>query len=96
MCCALVYEHGKCSTSSEWLALQGKALIRHGVCGRGHGCTPRTPCATGVVREKVGDIIVLGERGAQAIVDVEMVEHFESALERVSCVHWLLRGMPAC
>ncbi|HEY9837113.1 MAG TPA: YlmH/Sll1252 family protein, partial [Vampirovibrionales bacterium] len=32
---------------------------------------------TGIVREKVGDIIVLGERGAQAIVSPDLVEFFE-------------------
>jgi len=32
---------------------------------------------TGIVRDKTGDIIVLGERGAQAIVVPELVEFLE-------------------
>lgn len=41
---------------------------------------------TGIVREKVGDIIVLGERGAQAIVAPEMVEFLETSLIQVRSV----------
>lgn len=41
---------------------------------------------TGIVREKVGDIIVLGERGAQAIVVPEMVEFLEMNLTQVRSV----------
>lgn len=41
---------------------------------------------TGIVREKVGDIIVLGERGAQAIVVPEMVEFLTSSLTQVRSV----------
>ncbi len=41
---------------------------------------------TGIVREKVGDIIVLGERGAQIIVIPEMVEFIETALVQVRSV----------
>ncbi|MGI0485305.1 photosystem II S4 domain protein [Pantanalinema rosaneae CENA516] len=41
---------------------------------------------TGIVREKVGDIIVLGERGAQAIVVPEMVEFLELNLAQVRSV----------
>jgi len=41
---------------------------------------------TGIVREKVGDIIVLGERGAQAIVVPEMVEFLTSSLVQVRSV----------
>jgi photosystem II S4 domain protein len=41
---------------------------------------------TGIVREKVGDIIVLGERGAQVIVVPEMVEFIETALVQVRSV----------
>lgn len=41
---------------------------------------------TGVVRDKIGDIIVLGERGAQAIVVPEMVEFLETALVQVRSV----------
>jgi len=41
---------------------------------------------TGIVREKVGDIIVLGERGAQVIVVPEMVEFLETALVQVRSV----------
>jgi photosystem II S4 domain protein len=41
---------------------------------------------TGIVREKVGDILVLGERGAQAIVVPEMVEFLEQSLVQVRSV----------
>jgi photosystem II S4 domain protein len=41
---------------------------------------------TGIVREKTGDIIVLGERGAQAIVVPEMVEFLETSLTQVRSV----------
>jgi photosystem II S4 domain protein len=41
---------------------------------------------TGIVREKVGDILVLGERGAQAIVVPEMVEFLEMNLNQVRSV----------
>ena len=41
---------------------------------------------TGIVREKAGDIIVLGERGAQAIVVPEMVDFLTSALTQVRSV----------
>ena len=41
---------------------------------------------TGIVREKVGDIIVLGERGAQAIVVPELVEFLETSLNQVRSV----------
>ncbi|MEM7650198.1 MAG: photosystem II S4 domain protein, partial [Cyanobacteria bacterium P01_A01_bin.70] len=41
---------------------------------------------TGIVRDKVGDIIVLGERGAQAIVMPELVEFLEMSLTQVRSV----------
>ncbi|MGF1477924.1 MAG: photosystem II S4 domain protein [Cyanophyceae cyanobacterium] len=41
---------------------------------------------TGVVREKIGDINVLGERGAQVIVVPELVEFLETALVQVRSV----------
>ena len=41
---------------------------------------------TGLVRDKVGDIIVLGERGAQAIVVPELVEFLSSSLNQVRSV----------
>ena len=41
---------------------------------------------TGLVREKIGDIIVLGERGAQVIVLPEIVEFLETALVQVRSV----------
>jgi photosystem II S4 domain protein len=41
---------------------------------------------TGIVREKVGDILVLGERGAQAIVVPELVEFFQQSLTQVRTV----------
>ncbi|MGF1459471.1 MAG: photosystem II S4 domain protein [Leptolyngbyaceae cyanobacterium] len=41
---------------------------------------------TGLVRDKVGDIIVLGERGAQAIVVPELVEFLAANLTQVRSV----------
>jgi photosystem II S4 domain protein len=41
---------------------------------------------TGIVRDKVGDILVLGERGAQAIVVSEMVDFFSASLTQVRSV----------
>ncbi|EAM49686.1 RNA-binding S4 [Crocosphaera watsonii WH 8501] len=42
--------------------------------------------ATGIVREKIGDIIVLGERGGQVIVVPELVEFLETSLTQVRSV----------
>jgi photosystem II S4 domain protein len=41
---------------------------------------------TGIVREKTGDIIVLGERGAQVIVVPELTEFLEMNLKQVRSV----------
>jgi len=41
---------------------------------------------TGIVRDKIGDIILLGERGAQVIAVPEMVEFLEMALTQVRSV----------
>jgi len=41
---------------------------------------------SGIVRDKVGDILVLGERGAQAIIVPEMVEFLEMSLTQVRSV----------
>ena len=41
---------------------------------------------TGIVRDKVGDIIVLGERGAQAIIVPEMVDFLTTSLTQVRSV----------
>ncbi|KAG2498318.1 hypothetical protein HYH03_003578 [Edaphochlamys debaryana] len=41
---------------------------------------------TGVVRERVGDILVQGEAGAQILVDPELLDHFEMALTQVRTV----------
>jgi len=48
---------------------------------------------TGIVREKVGDIVVLGERGAQAIVVPELVEFLEMSLNQVRSVPVKTRRM---
>ncbi|MBW4664277.1 MAG: photosystem II S4 domain protein [Chroococcus sp. CMT-3BRIN-NPC107] len=40
----------------------------------------------GIVREKTGDIIVLGERGAQAIASPEVAEFLEMSLQQVRSV----------
>lgn len=42
--------------------------------------------STGIVREKVGDIVVLGERGAQVIVVPELAEFLELHLTQVRTV----------
>ncbi len=41
---------------------------------------------TGIVRDKTGDIIVLGERGAQVIVTPELVDFLEMSLKQVRSV----------
>lgn len=41
---------------------------------------------TGIVREKVGDLIVLGDRGAQAVVVPDLVEFLEMNLTQVRSV----------
>ncbi len=41
---------------------------------------------TGIVRDKTGDIIVLGERGAQVLVSLELVEFLEMSLKQVRSV----------
>jgi photosystem II S4 domain protein len=41
---------------------------------------------TGIVREKTGDIIILGERGAQVIVVPELVEFLSMSLQQVRSV----------
>ena len=41
---------------------------------------------TGIVREKVGDILTLGERGAQIIVVPELVDFFQVSLVQVRSV----------
>lgn len=49
---------------------------------------------TGLVRDKVGDIILVGDRGAQAIVVPELVEFLESSLVQVRSVKVKTRQMP--
>mmetsp|Transcript_23122 Transcript_23122/g.59237 ORF Transcript_23122/g.59237 Transcript_23122/m.59237 type:complete len:162 (+) Transcript_23122:717-1202(+) len=41
---------------------------------------------TGITREKVGDIILLGDQGAQFLTAPELVSHFESSLTQVRTV----------
>jgi photosystem II S4 domain protein len=41
---------------------------------------------TGIVREKIGDILVLGERGAQVLIVPEMVDFLETSLVQVRSV----------
>lgn len=52
---------------------------------------PHVPA--GVVRERVGDILVQGESGAQILVDPELVEHFEATLTKVGCSGGDSRGL---
>lgn len=42
---------------------------------------------TGIERSKVGDIIIMGETGAQILVAEELVEHFEMSLTQVKITH---------
>ncbi|MGK7933158.1 MAG: photosystem II S4 domain protein [Microcystaceae cyanobacterium] len=49
---------------------------------------------TGIVREKVGDIIVLGERGAQAIVTPDIANFLETALVQVRSVPVKVQPIP--
>ncbi len=46
-------------------------------------------CLAGVVRERVGDILVQGETGAQILVHPELVEHFETSLTQVCDTHMM-------
>lgn len=48
---------------------------------------------TGIVREKVGDIIVLGERGAQVIVVPELANFLEANLVQVRSVPVKVQGI---
>ncbi|XP_062221173.1 uncharacterized protein LOC133920583 isoform X1 [Phragmites australis] len=41
---------------------------------------------TGITREKVGDILLQGERGAEVLVDPELVDYLISTLEKVGKV----------
>lgn len=41
---------------------------------------------TGLVRDKIGDILVLGEQGAQVLVVPELVEHLQMSLTQVRSV----------
>ncbi|CAK0782752.1 hypothetical protein CVIRNUC_005947 [Coccomyxa viridis] len=50
-------------------------------------------CGTGIDRGKVGDIIILGETGAQILVAAELVEHFEGSLTQVRRVPVSTRQM---
>jgi photosystem II S4 domain protein len=49
---------------------------------------------TGIVREKVGDILVLGERGAQAIIVPDLVEFFQQSMTQVRTVPVKVMPMP--
>jgi photosystem II S4 domain protein len=49
---------------------------------------------TGIVREKVGDILVNGERGAQAIVVPDLVQFFEEQFKQVRSVPVRCRTIP--
>jgi len=48
----------------------------------------------GIVREKTGDIIVMGERGAQAVVTPEMVEFLTFNLQQVRSVPVKVKVIP--
>ncbi len=49
---------------------------------------------TGIVRDKVGDILVLGERGAQVLVAPELVEFLELHCQQVRSVPIKTRAIP--
>ncbi|WP_017325369.1 photosystem II S4 domain protein [Synechococcus sp. PCC 7336] len=42
--------------------------------------------ATGIVREKVGDILAVGEQGAQIVLEPQLVPHLEMSLTQVRSV----------
>jgi photosystem II S4 domain protein len=48
---------------------------------------------TGIVREKVGDVIVLGERGAQAVVVPELVTFLQEQFKQVRSVPVKVRSI---
>ncbi len=48
----------------------------------------------GIVRERLGDVIVLGERGAQAIVVPELVEYLQTHLTQVRSVPVKVQPIP--
>jgi photosystem II S4 domain protein len=49
---------------------------------------------SGIVREKVGDIVVLGERGAQVIVDPSMVDYLSLQFTQVRTVPVTVTEIP--
>lgn len=49
---------------------------------------------SGITRDKVGDVIVLGDTGAQAIVVPEMVEYLKANLTQVRTVPVKVSGIP--
>lgn len=55
--------------------------------------TDHVTCA-GVVRDRVGDILLQGEAGAQILVDPELLEHLERSLTKVRTVPVETRAIP--
>ncbi|GMP55016.1 hypothetical protein CsSME_00019973 [Camellia sinensis var. sinensis] len=49
-----------------------------------HGDFLGTILGTGIAREKLGDIILQGERGAQVLIVLELVDFITAALDK-SC-----------
>jgi photosystem II S4 domain protein len=49
---------------------------------------------SGIVRDRVGDVLVLGERGAQAIVVPELVEYLQTHLTQVRSVPVQVQPIP--
>eukprot|EP00878_Enallax_costatus_P021451 GHUV01022704.1.p1 GENE.GHUV01022704.1~~GHUV01022704.1.p1 ORF type:complete len:260 (+),score=77.30 GHUV01022704.1:247-1026(+) len=49
---------------------------------------------TGVVRDRVGDVLIQGEGGAQILVEPGLVDHFEASLTKVRTVPVETRGVP--
>ena len=49
---------------------------------------------TGINRSKVGDILVLGEVGAQALIDPMLLDHFETSLVQVRTVPVKVKRIP--
>jgi hypothetical protein len=43
---------------------------------------PHSTAPKGIVRDRVGDVLVQGEGGAQVLVDAELAEHFEAELTK--------------
>ncbi|XP_006644700.1 putative RNA-binding protein YlmH isoform X2 [Oryza brachyantha] len=90
--CRVSVGHPDCMTSNPDVvaALSISGNFRLEPCS--HGDFLGAILGTGITRDKVGDILLQGERGAQVLVDPELVDYLTSTLEKVgkvgvSCTH---------